>query len=135
MEEQAREEQAEVVEETEDFTPLLEELERSAVLVQGEGHFAAAAAEEEEEEQGGGAEEQGEGAEEQGRGAEEQGGGAEEQGGGAKRQGGGAKRQGGGAKEVMATPVSRRRPRLQSQGTPAGGSILDLPSRTGTVTR
>ena len=128
MEEQAREEQAEVVEETEDFTPLLEELERSAVLVQGEGHFAAAAAEEEEEEQGGGAEEQGEGAEEQGRGAEEQGGGAEEQ-------GGGAKRQGGGAKEVMATPVSRRRPRLQSQGTPAGGSILDLPSRTGTVTR
>ena len=128
MEEQAGEEQAEVVEETEDFTPLLEELERSAVVVQGEGHFAAAAAEEEEEEQGGGAEEQGEGAEEQGRGAKEQGGGAEEQ-------GGGAKRQGGGAKEVMATPVSRRRPRLQSQGTPAGGSILDLPSRTGTVTR
>ena len=121
MEEQAREEQAEVVEETEDFTPLLEELERSAVVVQGEGHFAAAAAEEEEEEQGGGAEEQGEGAEEQGRGVEEQ--------------GGGAKRQGGGAKELMATPVSRRRPRLQSQGTPAGGSILDLPSRTGTVTR
>ena len=106
MEEQAREEQAEVVEETEDFTPLLEELERSAVVVQGEGHFAAAAAEE-----------------------EEQAGGAEEE------QGGGEEEQGGGEEEVMATPVSRRRPRLQSQGTPAGGSILDLPSRTGTVTR
>ena len=38
--------------------------------------------------------------------------------------------------EVVArTPVARQRPRLQSHGTPAGGTIVDLPVRSGIVSR
>ena len=38
--------------------------------------------------------------------------------------------------EVVArTPVARKRPRLQSHGTPAGGTIVDLPVRSGIVSR
>ena len=38
--------------------------------------------------------------------------------------------------EVVArTPVARQRPRLQSHGTPAGGTIVDLPIRSGIVSR
>ena len=33
------------------------------------------------------------------------------------------------------TPGTRRRPRLQSQATPAGGSMLDLEHMSGTVSR
>ena len=38
--------------------------------------------------------------------------------------------------EVVArTPVARQRPRLQSHGTPAGGLMVDLPNRSGIVSR
>ena len=38
--------------------------------------------------------------------------------------------------EVVArTPVARQLPRLQSHGTPAGGTIVDLPVRSGIVSR
>ena len=38
--------------------------------------------------------------------------------------------------EVVArTPVARQRPRLQSHGTSAGGTIVDLPVRSGIVSR
>ena len=46
---QAGEEQAGELEEVENFTQLLEGLERSAVVVQGEGHFAAAEEQQQEE--------------------------------------------------------------------------------------
>ena len=82
------EEQGEELEEVEDFTHLLEDLERSAVVVQGEGHFAAAEEQEEVQEE----------------------------------------------VQSARTPVTKRRPRLQSQGTPAGGLMVDL-GLTGTVTR
>ena len=46
--------------------------------------------------------------------------------------------EGGGEEEVVGvaqTPVTRRRPRLQSQATPAGGTIVNLETRSGTISR